>query len=37
MHCIHMTNAVNMLVMCNEEIYCPHVLYIAYSDQYQAF
>ena len=25
MHCIHITNAVNTLVMCNEEIYCPHV------------
>ena len=25
MHCIHITNAVNTLVMCNEEIYCPYV------------
>ena len=23
MHCIYITNAVNMLVMCNKEIYCP--------------
>ena len=24
-YCIHITNAVNVLVMCNVEIYCPHL------------